>query len=77
MECRLQKMCGSRKKDLLAVPRERALELVKDTVVLVQVAQLALKVVMDGDGFERGLVHIDIPDPQIQVVSGKDITAVL
>jgi hypothetical protein len=46
----------------LVVTSPNGLEFIEDTVILVQVAQLAAQVVVDRDGLDRLAVHVDVPD---------------
>jgi hypothetical protein len=55
--------------DSLAIPAESALKLVKDAVVLVQVAQLAAKVIVDVDLLDRSLLIADVPDFEREIVA--------
>jgi len=59
-----------------AVSAERALELVEDAVVLVQVAELSSQVVVDVDRLDRLALHGNVPDLQGEVIPRQDISAV-
>ena len=53
------------------------LELIKDTIVLIQIAKLSAEMIMYGDGLDRPSLHIDIPNLKRQVVSGKDVSSIV
>jgi len=55
---------------------ERALELVKDAIVLVKVAQLLLQMLVDVDLPDRLLLVPDVPDLQSQVISRQNLVTV-
>ncbi|KAI3479668.1 hypothetical protein L1887_58289 [Cichorium endivia] len=61
---------------LLAIGSPQRLELVKDAVVLVQVAQLGAQMVVDGDRLDRLVVHVDVPDLEREVVARQDVASV-
>jgi hypothetical protein len=63
--------------DILGVAGEGHLEFVKDAVVLVGVAKSRTEVLMDGNGLHGLSLHVDIPDLDGEVVSGKDVTTVV
>ena len=62
---------------LLAVPAESALKLVEDAVILVQVAQLAPKVVVNVDLLDRCLLVTNIPDLEREVIARENVVAIL
>lgn len=64
-------------KDSLSISAECTLKLVKDAIVLVQVAQLAPKMVVHIDRLDRFVLHIDVPNSQCQVVPRQDVSTVL
>ena len=53
----------------LVIATPYALELVEDAIVLIQVAQLAAEVVVDGDSLQWPVLHVDVPDLEIEVVA--------
>lgn len=61
----------------LIVPAPRALELVEDAVVLVQITQLPAEVVVDRDRLDRLAVHVDVPDLEREVVAREDVPPVV
>ena len=63
--------------NLLVVTTPHAFKLVEDAVVLVQVAQLASKMVVDGDGFQWPVLHVDVPDLQVEVVARQDVSSIM
>ena len=60
----------------LVVTTPHTLELVKDAIVLVEIAQLPAEVVMDRDRFQRSILHVDIPDLEVEVVARQDVSPV-
>ena len=48
--------------NVLSISTKRALKLVKDTVVLIEIAQLVAEMVVDVDSLNRSTLHVDIPD---------------
>lgn len=62
--------------DALVVARPEALKLVKNTVVLVQVAELPAKVIMNWDCLYRPALHIDIPNLKGKIVARKDVSSI-
>lgn len=67
--------CG--KKDVLSIPAEGAFKLVEDAVVLVQVAQFPSQMIVHVDRLHRLRLHVDVPDPQREVVAREDVATVL
>lgn len=63
--------------DILSVSAESALKLVKDTIVLVEIAQLVTKVVVDVDCLDRSALHVDVPDLQRKVVARENVASIL
>ena len=59
------------------VAAERALKLVKDAVVLVEVAQFLTQMVVDIDCLDRLVLHGDIPDFECEVIARQDVLSVL
>lgn len=60
---------------LLIVGAPAALELVKDAVVLVQDAQLVAQVVMHTVCLHGSVLHVQVPDLDMQVVSGAQVAS--
>jgi len=56
-------------------PVPTALELVEDTIVLVERAQLGSEVFVNSEGFDRFRLHVKIPDLHRKVVPGNHVTA--
>lgn len=54
-----------------------ALKLVKDTVILVQIAEFAPQVIVDIDRFDRSWLHIDIPYFERKVVSWEYVPTIM
>lgn len=69
-------LAQGREKDGLSVSGKRALELVEDAIVLVQIAQLAPQMVVHVDRLDRTRLHVDIPDSQREVVAREDVSPV-
>lgn len=63
--------------NLLVVTTPHALKLVEDAVVLVQVAQLASKMVVNRNGLQWPVLHVDVPDLQIEVVARQDVSSIV
>lgn len=63
--------------DLLSVSAECALELVKDAVVLIKIAEFVSKVVVDVDCLHWSALHVDIPHFQSEIVTRKNVAPVL
>lgn len=63
--------------EVLVVTAHNALELVKDAVVLVQVAQLGPQLVVYVDGLHRTIVHVDVPQFEGQIVAGENVSPVV
>lgn len=61
---------------VLVVPTPCALELVKDAVILIQIAQLPAQVIVDRDGLEGLRLHVDVPDLERQVVTRENVPPV-
>eukprot|EP01085_Mycamoeba_gemmipara_P000144 Mycagemm_TRINITY_DN9885_c0_g2::TRINITY_DN9885_c0_g2_i1::g.144::m.144 type:complete len:232 gc:universal TRINITY_DN9885_c0_g2_i1:1157-462(-) len=59
-----------------AVARQAALKLVKDAIVLVQIAELGAEVVVDGDHLHGLALHVHVPHLQRQVVARDDVASV-
>mmetsp|Transcript_50687 Transcript_50687/g.162253 ORF Transcript_50687/g.162253 Transcript_50687/m.162253 type:complete len:260 (+) Transcript_50687:121-900(+) len=54
-------------------PVERALELIKDRVVLVEVAEAAPQMLVDGEGRDGGALHVNVPQLHRHVVARQDV----
>lgn len=64
-------------RDSLVFAAPNTFELVEDTVVLVQIAELAPQVVVNWDGLHRLALHVDIPDLEVQVVARQDVPSIV
>lgn len=49
------------------------LELVEDTIVLVQIAEFPPQMIMYRDRLDRSRLHVDIPDLEVEVVPREDV----
>ena len=63
--------------NLLVVTTPHALKLVEDAVVLVQVAQLASKMVVNRNGLQWPVLHVDVPDLEVKIVARQDVPSVM
>ena len=63
--------------DILRVSGEGHLELVKDAVVLVGVAESWSEVFMDGNRLYWLAFHVHVPDLDSEIVTGKNVTAIV
>jgi hypothetical protein len=63
-------------RDIPSVSAKRALKLVKDTIILVQIAQLCPQVLVDRDGLDRLALHGKVPDLEGEVVAREHVFAV-
>jgi len=61
---------------LRAVPAKRALELVENAVVFVEVAELPTEMIMNVDSLHRSTIHVHIPDLEAQVITRQDVPPV-
>ena len=68
---------GSCGQYVLIIAAPCALELVEDAVILIQVAELAPQMIVDGDGLDRPRLHVDVPDLERKVVTGEDVATVM
>lgn len=62
---------------VLSIAAEGALKLVKDAVVLVEVAQLVAEMIVDVDGLDGSALHVDVPDLQCEVVTRENVASIL
>lgn len=62
--------------DLVVVRTPERLKLVKDAIVLVEVAQFRPDVLVDRNRLHRLVLHVDVPDLQREVVSREDVPSV-
>ena len=63
--------------DVLVITSPHTFEFVEDAIVLVQIAELPAKVVVDWNRLERSVLHVDVPDLQVEVVARQDVPAVM
>lgn len=63
--------------DLLSVTTECALKLIKDTIVLIKIAEFVSKVVVDVDCLHGSALHVDIPYFQGEIVTRKNVAPIL
>ena len=71
-------MCHARstESDLRAVSAKRALELVENAVILVEVAELSTEMIMNVDRLHRSTIHVHIPDLEAQVITRQNVPPV-
>lgn len=62
---------------ILVITAPRALELIKDAVILIQIAQLPTQMIVDGDRLHRSILHVDVPDLQREVVTREDVPSIM
>ena len=62
---------------VLSITAERALKFVEDTVVLIQVAQLSAKVIVNLDRPNRSRVHVDVPDLEREIIPREHVSPIL
>mmetsp|Transcript_53387 Transcript_53387/g.88694 ORF Transcript_53387/g.88694 Transcript_53387/m.88694 type:complete len:244 (+) Transcript_53387:241-972(+) len=60
----------------VSVGADLALELVKDAVVLVEIAELGSEVVVDVDDLDGLALHVHVPDLDGEVITGDDVATV-
>jgi hypothetical protein len=63
--------------DVLGVTREHHFELVKDTVILVRVAESRPKMFVYGYCLDGLPLHVDIPNLDCQIVTGQDVAPII
>ena len=64
------------RQDLSPVGSPEGLELVKDAVIFIQIAQLRSQVLVDGDCLDRLGVHVHVPNLERQIVTRENIPTV-
>lgn len=62
--------------DSLSVTAECTFKLVKDTIILVQVAKLLTEMIMNVDSLDWFVLHGDIPNLERQVITRQDVSTV-
>lgn len=62
---------------ILIIPTPHALKFVEDAIVLIEIAQLPAKVVMDRDSFHWLRLHVNVPDFERHVVPRENISAIV
>lgn len=63
--------------DSLVFPAPNTLELVEDTVVLIQIAKLPPQVVVNWNRLHWLALHVDVPDLEVQVVARQDVSTIV
>ena len=61
--------------EVIAVARHGALKLVKDAVVLVEVAELGAEIVVNANGAHRLAFHVHVPELEREIVARNDVAA--
>lgn len=69
-------VCSCETQDSLVVTTPHTLELVEDAVILVEIAQFPPKVVVDRNRLKWSVLHVDVPDLEVEVVARQDIPTV-
>lgn len=64
-------------RDSLVFTAPNTLELVEDTVVLVQIAELPPQVVVNWNRLHWLALHVDVPDLEVQVVARQDVSSIV
>lgn len=62
---------------VLSVTAECALKLVKDAVILVEIAELVAQMIVNVDRLDWSALHVDIPDLERQVIARENIASIL
>lgn len=53
----------------LVISTPHTFKLIEDAVVLIQIAELAAEVVVDGNGLHRARLHVDVPDLEGEIIA--------
>lgn len=61
----------------MGVTREDDFKFIENAIIFVGVAEAWAEVFVDGDGFYRLTLHVDIPDFDGKIVTGEDVATVM
>jgi hypothetical protein len=61
----------------LIISSPNTLELVEDTIILIQITQFTAKMIVNRNRLDWSALHIDIPYLQTEVIAGENISSIM